>query len=116
FWQEGPLPVGKRGVDREVTLIEAEAIEALKREDGVELDPAESRRNIVTRGVALNHLVDREFRVGGIALRGIRLCEPCRHLESMTRAGVMKGLIHRGGLRAQILGEGVLSVGDPVVA
>ena len=114
FWQENTILANKRKPDREVTLIEAEAIEAIRREDGVELLPSESRRNLVTRGVALNHLVGREFRVGGIALRGIRLCEPCRHLESMTRGGVLKGLIHRGGLRAQILGEGVLHVGDPI--
>ncbi len=109
---------GPRGAPpaREVTLIELEAIEALKRDYGIELDPGESRRNIVTRGVPLNHLVGREFRVGDVALRGIRLCEPCAHLEELTRRGVLRGLVHRGGLRAQILTDGAIRVGDPVHA
>lgn len=102
------------GSGREVTLIEIEALEALKRDYKVELDPSEARRNIVTRGVALNHLVGKEFRAGGVTLRGARLCEPCSHLEGLTREGVIKGLIHRGGLRADIVSEGVVRVGDPV--
>ncbi len=104
----------KRGPGREVTLIEIEAIEALKREDGIALDPGASRRNIVTRGVPLNHLVGREFRMGEVMLRGMRLCEPCAHLEGLTQPGVLRGLIHRGGLRAQILTEGTIRVGDVV--
>lgn len=104
----------KPGPDREVTLIEIEAIEALKRDQGIELNPGASRRNIVTRGVPLNHLVGREFRVGEVTLQGIRLCEPCSHLERLSQKGVLRGLIHRGGLRAQILTEGVIRVGDPV--
>ena len=104
----------KPGPDREVTLIEIEAIEALKRDHGIELDPGASRRNIVTRGVPLNHLVDREFRIGEVILRGMRLCEPCAHLERLSQKGVLRGLIHRGGLRAQILTEGVIRVGDTV--
>ena len=103
----------KPGPDRDVTLIEIEAIEALTR-DGVELDPGDSRRNIVTRGVPLNHLVNREFRVGEITLRGLRLCDPCSHLERLTRRGVLRGLVHRGGLRAQILTGGTIRVGDSV--
>ncbi len=102
------------GHEREVTLIEIEAIEALKRDYGIELDPGSSRRNIVTRGVPLNHLVGREFRVGEVTLRGIRLCEPCEHLESLTQRGVIRGLIHRGGLRAQVLTAGPIRVGDAV--
>jgi MOSC domain-containing protein YiiM len=70
--------------DFELTLIEAEAIEALERDYGVELLPGETRRNLVTRGVALNHLVGREFRVGDVRIRGIRPCEPCSHLQSLT--------------------------------
>lgn len=100
--------------DREVTLVESEALEALHRDCHVELSPGESRRNIVTRGVALNHLVGREFHVGEVVLRGIRLCEPCDHLEKLTRAGVRQGLIHRGGLRAQIVRAGLIRVGDAV--
>jgi MOSC domain-containing protein YiiM len=103
-----PLP------DFELTLIEAEAIEALKREYGVDLAPGEVRRNIVTRGVPLNHLVGREFQVGEVKIRGIRLCEPCSHLQTLAGRPVIKGLRHRGGLRAQILSPGVIRVGDAV--
>lgn len=101
-----PLP------DFELTLIEAEALEALQRDYEVPLASGESRRNLVTRGVPLNHLVGREFRVGEVKVRGIRLCEPCSHLESVTGRQLIKGLRHRGGLRAQILSEGTIRVGD----
>jgi hypothetical protein len=107
---------------REITLIETEAVEALL--DGVQnaagdrldikLTPAQTRRNVATRGVPLNHLVDRVFRVGDVRLRGTRLCEPCKYLDGLTRPGVMAGLIHRGGLRAQILSEGIIRVGAAV--
>jgi len=103
-----PLP------DFEVTLIEAEAIEALKRDYGVELAAGEARRNVVTRGAPLNHLVGREFRIGEVRIRGIRLCEPCSHLEGLTGQPLIKGLRHRGGLRAQILSPGAIRVGDVV--
>ena len=95
----------------ELTLIEAEAIEALKRDYHVELAPGETRRNVVTRGAALNHLVGREFSIGEVRLKGIRLCEPCNHLQALTGKEVIKGLRHRGGLRAQILSEGAIHVG-----
>ncbi len=103
------------GQGRDVTLIEIEAIEALARECEVKLSPGDARRNIVTRGVALNHLVGRDFRVGDVVLRGVRLCEPCAHLASLTHEKVLPGLVHRGGLRAQIVAGGVVRVGDPVV-
>jgi MOSC domain-containing protein YiiM len=102
--------------DREITIIEIEAIEAMEREYGISLSPGDARRNIVTRGVALNHLVGREFTVGEVTLRGIRLCEPCTHLASLTHEKVHEGLVHRGGLRAQILTEGIIRVGDEVRA
>ena len=102
------------GTGREVTLIESEAIEALKREYNVEVTAALARRNIVTRGVALNHLVERVFAVGAVILRGTRLCEPCVHLEGLTRPGTMRGLIHRGGLRAEIVRGGVIRIGDAI--
>lgn len=102
------------GLGREVTLIEFEAIEALRRDYGIEIDPGETRRNIVTRGVPLNHLVGREFIVGEAALRGIRLCEPCSHLESLTQKSVRRALVHRGGLRADIVAQGLIRVGDTV--
>jgi len=103
-----PLP------DFELTLIEAEAIEALLRDYGVELAPGEARRNVVTRGVPLNHLVGKEFKIGERKIRGIRLCEPCDHLQRLTGRSVTKGLHHRGGLRAQIMSSGVVRVGDAV--
>lgn len=97
--------------DRELTLIEAEAIEALKRDYGIDLAAGNARRNLVTRGVALNHLVGREFLIGDVRIRGIRLCEPCSHLEGLTGQPVIKGLRHRGGLRAQILNTGLIRIG-----
>ena len=102
------------GSGRDVTLIEIETLEALKRDYGIELGLGESRRNIVTRGVALNHLVGRDFKVGAVTLRGIRLCEPCSHLENLSRKGVQRGLIHRGGLRAHILTGGTIRLGDTI--
>jgi hypothetical protein len=107
---------------REVTLIEVEAVEALFRGVlnaagetlGVKLAAAETRRNIATSGVPLNHLVDRQFLVGEVLLEGTRLCEPCKHLEDLTQRGVLAGLVHRGGLRARILSEGLIRVGDIV--
>jgi MOSC domain-containing protein YiiM len=102
------------GTGREVTLVEAESIEALELEHGVKLGPGESRRNIMTRGVALNHLVGQEFKVGEVTLRGARLCEPCSHLASLTHAKALPGLVHRGGLRADIVEGGVIRLGDSV--
>ena len=104
----------KPAPDHELTLIEAEAIEALRRDYQVELAVGEARRNIVTRNVPLNHLVGREFAIGEVRIRGIRLCEPCDHLQKVTGKPVIKGLLHRGGLRAQILTQGTIRVGDVV--
>ncbi|PYN01104.1 MAG: MOSC domain-containing protein [Candidatus Rokuibacteriota bacterium] len=108
---------------REVTLIEMESVEALEHgivnaageRLGIKLTAAETRRNIATSGVPLNHLVDRTFQVGTVRMRGTRLCEPCQYLEGLTaRPRLMSGLLHRGGLRAQILTEGLIRVGDVV--
>src|SRR5437588_3442541 len=96
---------------RELTLIEAEAIEALRSEFQVEYDLSASRRNLVTRGVPLNHLVGKEFWIGEVKARGLRLCEPCAHLQRLSHPKVLPGLVHRGGLRAQILSEGTIRVG-----
>ena len=98
---------------RELTLIETEALQALP-VLGVKLGAAESRRNIATTGVALNHLVGREFWVGAVKLRGTRLCEPCKYLDGLTQDGAMTALIHRGGLRAQILSDGLIRAGDTI--
>ena len=97
--------------DRELTLIEAEAIEAMKRELDVDYGFSDSRRNIVTRDVPLNHLVGKEFWIGEVKARGLRLCEPCSHLQKLSHQKVLPGLVHRGGLRAQILSEGIIRVG-----
>jgi len=100
--------------DRELTLIEAEAIEALRREFQIDFDLTASRRNLVTRGVPLNHLVEKEFWIGKVKARGIKLCEPCSHLQRLSHPKVLPGLVHRGGLRAQILTEGMIRVGEIV--
>ena len=104
----------KPAPDFELTLIEAEAIEALRRDYQVELAAGDARRNIVTRNVPLNHLVGMEFAIGDVRIRGIRLCEPCDHLQKVTGKSLIKGLLHRGGLRAQILTEGTIRVGDVI--
>ena len=100
------------GSGRHVTLIEIEALEGLKRDYGIDIAPGNLRRNIVTRDVALNHLVEREFLVGRVRLRGTRLCEPCAHLERLTERGALRGLIHRGGLRAEIVSGGTIDIRD----
>jgi MOSC domain-containing protein YiiM len=100
--------------EHELTLIEAEAIEAASRDYQVQLAPGEARRNVVTRGVPLTHLVGKEFSIGDVRVRGIRLCEPCDHLQKLTGRSVIKSLLHRGGLRAQILSEGKIGVGSVV--
>lgn len=104
------------GSGRDVTLIESEAIEALERDYNVALEAGQTRRNIVTQGIALNHLVGKEFRIGEAILCGTRLCEPCAHLEKLTAKGVVRGLIHRGGLRAEIVVGGTIRVGDIIGA
>ncbi len=104
----------KPDASRELTLIEAEAIEALRREFEIEFDLNASRRNVVTRGVPLNHLVGREFWIGDVKARGLKLCEPCSHLQKLSHEKVLPGLVHRGGLRAQILIEGMIRVGETI--
>ena len=103
------------GPGREVTFIESEAIEAMARDNNITIPAGASRRNVTTRGVPLNHLVGQEFEVGPVRLLGIKLCEPCSHLEDLTQKGLIAGLVHRGGLRAEILTEGDIRVGDPIV-
>ena len=100
-----------RGYD--LTLVEAEALEDL-RSGGVELAPAEARRNLVVRDVELDALIGQRFRVGEAECFGQRRCEPCAHLERLTRPGVLSGLVHRGGLRADVISGGEIRVGDRV--
>jgi len=111
-----PEPREEAERDRDLTLIAAEALEALTEETGIELSAAASRRNVLTRGIDLNDLVGRAFRVDEVECEGIELCEPCSHLQGLTQPGVLRGLVHRGGLRAAIRRGGEIAVGDPVVA
>lgn len=95
-----------------LTLIEAEVLEAMRNEQEIDIGAGASRRNVVTRGVALNDLVGKRFRVGQVECYGDRPCDPCRHLERLTEDGVLRALADRGGLRADILHEGRIAVGD----
>jgi MOSC domain-containing protein YiiM len=104
----------EQGDGRDITLIQAEALEGLHEEHGIELSGAESRRNVLTRGIDLNALVGRRFTVGEAECVGIELCEPCNHLQKMTQPGVLRGLVHRGGLRADVVRGGRIAVGDAV--
>jgi mutator protein MutT len=107
YWQDSR-------VSRDLTLIEAEAIEDLATAGGLLLAPGETRRNITTRGVALDDLVDRTFWLGDVLARGTSLCNPCRHLEEVTGKRLLRPLVGRGGLRADLLGSGPIAVGDAV--
>lgn len=98
-----------------LTLIAAEAVEAFVTETGIPFSAQESRRNVETRGIDLNALVGKRFRVGEIECVGVELCEPCLHLQGLTRMGVLDGMVHRAGLNADILNDGEIAVGDPVV-
>jgi MOSC domain-containing protein YiiM len=100
----------------DLTLIEAEQLEAITLPTGHTPGAKDARRNIVTRGIDLNALVGRTFRVGAVECAGRRLCEPCAHLERLTEVGLLRALVHRGGLRADILGDGRICVGDEIEA
>jgi MOSC domain-containing protein YiiM len=115
YFNESGTYSNQPGSGREVTLIEIEAIEAMKRDYQIELDAGRARRNIVIQGIPLNHFVEKEFKVGAVILRGTRLCEPCAHMEKLTVKGAMRGLIHRGGLRAEIVKGGTIRVGDSIL-
>jgi len=99
---------------RDVTLIEAEELERLARESGIDLAPGESRRNLTTRGIRLNGLVGKEFWIGGVLARATELCEPCTHLVALTGKPVIKPLTRRAGLRADLLSSGPISVGSSI--
>ena len=113
------IPIAERdptdGEVREVTLVEAEQIEWLADETGIALEPGATRRNLTTRGVRLNELVGRTFRVGAVRIQGVELCEPCAHMQELVGRPVLRPLIHRAGLRARLLDDGELRVGDPIV-
>jgi hypothetical protein len=96
-----------RGHD--LTLVEAEVLDELA------LSFESARRNVITRGIDLNALVGKRFTIGEVECLGQRLCEPCAHLERLARPGILRSLVHRGGLRADVLSDGTVRVGDPVV-
>src|SRR5215831_9069984 len=101
--------------DKAVTLIEEEILELAAAELGTEMFADKTRRNIVTRGVPLVDLLHREFSVGGVVMRGLRLFEPCNHLEKTSKIpGIFRALEHRSGLKAEILNDGVIHVGDSI--
>jgi MOSC domain-containing protein YiiM len=102
FHEEGAPP------GQALTLVEAEVVE------DVGLPAGETRRQITVRGVELNELIGKRFRVGEVECFGVELCEPCSHLEAMTRPGIIKELVHRAGINADILTGGTIRVGDPV--
>jgi MOSC domain-containing protein YiiM len=102
FFREGAKP------GQALTLIEAEVLEE------VGLTGLASRRQVVVRGVRLNDLIGKRFRVGEVECVGVEICEPCLHLQQLTRPGIIKDLVHRGGLNADIVAGGRISVGDEV--
>jgi MOSC domain-containing protein YiiM len=109
--------IGDRyGDSGDITLIAAEALEALCTDTGIELSHEASRRQVLTRGIDLNALVGKRFTVGSVECEGAELCEPCNHLQSLTKQGVLRGLVHRGGLRADIVRPGRIAVGDQITA
>jgi MOSC domain-containing protein YiiM len=103
---------GDRYGDRDITLFEAEAIEGLKADTGIDLKPSEIRRNVMTRGVALNELLGHRIRVGEVEAVVTELCHPCSHLQKLTKPGVLRGLVNRGGLNADVVAGGAIRVGD----
>ncbi len=102
FFEDGAEP------GRALTLVEEEEVE------DVGLEAGATRRQVTTRGVRLNDLIGKRFRVGEVECYGVELCEPCSHLERLTRPGIMRELVHRAGINADILTDGTISVGDAV--
>jgi MOSC domain-containing protein YiiM len=105
---------GDRYGDKDITLFEAEAIEGLKADTGIDLQPSEIRRNVMTRGIALNDLLGHRIRVGEVEAVVTELCHPCSHLQALTQPGVLRGLVNRGGLNADVVAGGAIRVGDRV--
>jgi MOSC domain-containing protein YiiM len=111
--QTGTFSTNPRRAGQDITLIEAEALAELGAR-GVTIAPEQARRNVVTKGIDLDALIGKRFRVGEVLCFGQRRCEPCAHLEKLTEPGTLRGLVHRGGIRADILQPGTISVGDSI--
>src|SRR5262245_26584869 len=116
FTSTGTFSPNPAKPDYEITFIEREKIEAFAQQSNLPFTSTHARRNIVTEGISLNELAGKEFYVGTVRIRGIRLCEPCSHLAKISFPETLKGLVHKGGLRAQILTEGLIRVGDAIRA
>ncbi len=113
FKGEGTFSETVEAPSYEVTLIESELVEAFNARSEVVLEPYAFRRNLLTKGVSLNALVGKTFRVGEVTLKGTRLCEPCNHLATIVRKDVLQ-MVHQAGLRAGIVSSGTIRVGDPI--
>jgi len=100
--------------DFEVTLIEREEIDVFNQATGLDYGAAAFRRNIVTRGFRLNNLVGKEFSIGDLKFRGVRLCEPCAYLAELLGSEFLNLMAHKAGLRAQILVDGSIEVSDSI--
>src|SRR4051794_8465784 len=100
----------------DMTLIAAEALQGLREDTGIELSGEASRRNVLTSGIDLNGLVGRRFTIGEVEAVGVELAEPCTKLQRISgEPGVLRGLVHRGGLRADVIAGGTINVGDAVI-
>jgi MOSC domain-containing protein YiiM len=104
------------GGGRHLTLIAQEDLDAVAQRSGIRLDPAASRRNVLTSGIDLAALIGVQFYVGSALCVGVRLCEPCAYLEVKTQPGVLEAFVHRAGLRVDILETGEVAVGDRITA
>ena len=115
FENEGTFSTDDEDRTRDLTLIEAEAIEQAEADYEVEFEPGVHRRNVTVRGVGLNQLLGEQFRVGDVIVEGTELCEPCSYLErKLEQEGVQNALVHRGGLRCAVVEGGEITVDDDV--
>ena len=108
YFREGSPP------EQHLTLIEAEQLEWLRAEHGMDVGAAVTGRNVLVRGIGLNDLVGKRFRVGEVECRGVELCEPCTTFEGRTQPGLIKAFVHRAGLNAELVSSGRIAVGDEV--
>ncbi len=115
FERAGTFSPDRPSPDHELTLIAAEEVKRFLATTGLEISAGELRRNLLTEGADLNAWVGKRFCIGEVEVAGIRLCEPCQTLAERVAAAVVKGLAHRAGLRARVVSDGRIRVGDPIV-